>query len=170
MKLTGNCLKGSRPLLAFSDTFESEPHWKLMKELLSQSFGSPMGHPHVKPFVDHVLSFMILDNRIWFRNYQINFNQVEGGGKGEMILVEIGPRFVLNPIKIFAGSFGGKRVSLRTSTNERFFRCFVVGELCFRVAEPVSRGLVEAKVLQIRRESRCQSTAQGFCGRKQRRA
>lgn len=79
-----------------------------MKEMLTQSFGSPMGHPHVKPFVDHVLSFMILDNRIWFRNYQISFNQVEGGkGPGEMILVEIGPRFVLNPIKIFAGSFGG---------------------------------------------------------------
>lgn len=108
VKLTGNCLKGSRPLLSFSDTFESEPHWKLIKEMLTQVFGSPMGHPHVKPFVDHVLSFMILDNRIWFRNYQISFSTpVESGKPGDMLLVEIGPRFVLNPIKIFAGSFGG---------------------------------------------------------------
>lgn len=109
VKLTGNCLKGSRPLLAFSDSFESEPHWKLMKEMLTQTFGSPMGHPHVKPFVDHVLSFMILDNRIWFRNYQITYSDaVESHkGPGDLMLVEVGPRFVLNPIKIFAGSFGG---------------------------------------------------------------
>lgn len=109
VKLTGNCLKGSRPLLSFSDTFDSEPHWQLIKEMLTQVFGSPMGHPHVKPFVDHVLSFMILDNRIWFRNYQLNFSGVADSGKGpgDMLLVEVGPRFVLNPIKIFAGSFGG---------------------------------------------------------------
>jgi ribosome biogenesis protein BRX1 len=108
VKLTGNCLKGSRPLLSFSDSFESAPHWQLIKEMLTQVFGSPMGHPHVKPFVDHVLSFMILDNRIWFRNYQISFSQpVDGKGPGDMLLVEVGPRFVLNPIKIFAGSFGG---------------------------------------------------------------
>jgi len=112
VKLTGNCLKGSRPLLSFSDTFDSAPHWQLIKEMLTQVFGSPMGHPHVKPFVDHVLSFMILDNRIWFRNYQISFSQaVENGkGPGDMLLVEVGPRFVLNPIKIFAGSFGGAMV------------------------------------------------------------
>ncbi|RZB39377.1 ribosome biogenesis protein BRX1 -like [Asbolus verrucosus] len=39
------------------------------------------------------------DNRIWFRNFQI---LSEDGG-----LAEIGPRFVLNPVKIFSGSFGG---------------------------------------------------------------
>jgi len=46
-----------------------------------------------------VLTFSLLDNRIWFRNYQI----VEEDGS----LVEIGPRFCLNLIKIFDGSFGG---------------------------------------------------------------
>ena len=35
-----------------------------------QVFGSPKGHPKVKPFVDHILSFFIADNRIWVRNYQ----------------------------------------------------------------------------------------------------
>ncbi|KAE8742934.1 hypothetical protein FOCC_FOCC011486 [Frankliniella occidentalis] len=99
LKLTGNCLKGSRPLLSFDKSFDEEPHYLLLKELLTQIFGTPNGHPKSQPFVDHVLTFSILDNRIWFRNYQI---LAEDGA-----LAEIGPRFVLNPIKIFDGSFGG---------------------------------------------------------------
>lgn len=99
LKLTGNCLKGSRPLLAFNDEFDSEPHWKLMKELLIQVMGTPYHHPKSQPFVDHVLNFSILDNKIWVRNYQI--------GEELNSLAEVGPRFVLNPIKIFDGCFGG---------------------------------------------------------------
>lgn len=38
---------------------------------LFQIFGTPNGHPKSQPFIDHVLTFSILDNRIWFRNYQI---------------------------------------------------------------------------------------------------
>ena len=36
LKLTGNCLKGSRPLLNFDDAFDSEPHWQLLKEMFFQ--------------------------------------------------------------------------------------------------------------------------------------
>jgi ribosome biogenesis protein BRX1 len=36
LKLTGNCLKGSRPLLSFDASFDAEPHTRLMKELLTQ--------------------------------------------------------------------------------------------------------------------------------------
>ncbi|KAI8787032.1 ribosome biogenesis protein BRX1 [Biomphalaria glabrata] len=99
LKLTGNCLKGSRPLLSFDKAFNSEPHWMLLKELFVQIFGTPNHHPKSQPFIDHVFSFSIQDNRIWFRNYQI---LAEDGS-----LAEIGPRFVLNPIRIFASSFGG---------------------------------------------------------------
>merc|ERR1719341_2511791 len=56
-------------------------------------------HTKSQPFYDHVFTFSIQDNRIWFRNYQI---LSEDGS-----LAEIGPRFVLNPIRIFSGSFGG---------------------------------------------------------------
>ncbi len=35
LKLTGNCLKGSRPLLSFDKTFESMPHWQLTKDMLA---------------------------------------------------------------------------------------------------------------------------------------
>lgn len=34
LKLTGNCLKGSRPILSFDPKFEQEPHLQLVKELL----------------------------------------------------------------------------------------------------------------------------------------
>ncbi|XP_058474245.1 ribosome biogenesis protein BRX1 homolog [Solea solea] len=99
LKMTGNCLKGSRPLLSFDPKFDSEPQYALLKELFTQTFSTPRYHPKSQPFVDHVFTFTIADNRIWFRNYQII--------EEDASLVEIGPRFVLNLIKIFQGSFGG---------------------------------------------------------------
>jgi ribosome biogenesis protein BRX1 len=97
LKMTGNCLKGSRPLVYFDPAFEKAPQNQLMKELLSQAFHVPRGHPKSKPFIDHVMCFYLLDEHIWFRNYEI---------VGEE-LVEIGPRLVMEPVKIFAGSYGG---------------------------------------------------------------
>nr|CAI5866177.1 unnamed protein product [Callosobruchus analis] len=99
LKLTGNCLRGSRPVLSFDPTFDAKPHYKLLKEVFTQIFGVPKHHPRSQPFFDHVYTFNVLDNRIWFRNYQI---LSEDGA-----LAEVGPRFVLNPVKIFSGSFGG---------------------------------------------------------------
>lgn len=99
LKMTGNCLKGSRPLLSFDENFNTKPHYNLLKELFTQIFGVPNHHPKSQPFFDHVYTFTVLDNRIWFRNFQI---LTEDGG-----LAEIGPRFVLNPVKIFSSSFGG---------------------------------------------------------------
>ncbi|XP_066582969.1 ribosome biogenesis protein BRX1 homolog [Prorops nasuta] len=100
LKMTGNCLKGSRPLLSFDENFSKHPHYALLKELLIQIFGVPNHYPKSQPFFDHIYTFSILDNRIWFRNFQI---LTEDGG-----LAEIGPRFVLNPVKIFTNSFGGE--------------------------------------------------------------
>ncbi|XP_032811357.2 ribosome biogenesis protein BRX1 homolog [Petromyzon marinus] len=99
LKLTGNCLKGSRPLLSFDPTFDTVPHYAILKELFTQTFATPHYHPKSQPFVDHVLSFSIADHRIWIRNFQI----VEEDGQ----LVEMGPRFVLQLIRLFQGSFGG---------------------------------------------------------------
>jgi hypothetical protein len=65
-------------------------------------FSTPNHHPKSQPFVDRVITFSVLDNRIWFRNFQI---LSEDGA-----LAEIGPRFVLNPIKIFDGSFQGQTI------------------------------------------------------------
>lgn len=86
LKLTGNCLKGSRPVLSFNAEFETAPHLKLLKELLVQTMGTPNHHPKSQPFVDHVLNFSIVDNKIWVRNFQI--------GEDSASLAEVGPRFV----------------------------------------------------------------------------
>ncbi|KAK6179100.1 hypothetical protein SNE40_011533 [Patella caerulea] len=113
LKMTGNCLKASRPLLSFSKEFEQEEHWQLLKELFTQIFSVPNHHPKSQPFFDHVFNFSIVDNRIWFRNYQIL--------EEDASLAEIGPRFVLNPIRIFEGSFGGPTLYINpsyTSPNE----------------------------------------------------
>ena len=36
LKMSGNCLKASRPVLSFDDAFEQKPHLKLIKEVLMQ--------------------------------------------------------------------------------------------------------------------------------------
>lgn len=68
--MSGNCLKGSRPLLSFDHSFDA-PHWSLIKELLIQTFGTPNHHPKSQPFHDHVFTFTVLDEKIWFRNFEV---------------------------------------------------------------------------------------------------
>ena len=125
LHFTGNCLKGSRPILSFDAAFEQEPHLKVIKELFLHMFGVPQGARKSKPFIDHVMGFSIADGKIWVRNYEIReVEKAKGEGKDEeeankgkkpkfgerdtdISLVEIGPRFVLTPIVIQEGSFGG---------------------------------------------------------------
>eukprot|EP00899_Mesostigma_viride_P025455 jgi/Mesvir1/6094/Mv00811-RA.1 len=110
LKLTGNHLKGSRPFLSFHAAFDGEPYLQMLKEMFTQVFTTPRGHRKAKPFFDHVFAFSFLDGHIWFRNYQIVYTPLSKGTKVEMdgmSLVEVGPRFCLNPIKIFASSFCG---------------------------------------------------------------
>jgi ribosome biogenesis protein BRX1 len=107
LKLTGNCLKGSRAILSFDAGFDSEPFLKLTKEILTQTFGTPTTSRKKKPFFDHVFTFTWADGRIWFRNYQIIQDPTEAD---KMSLEEIGPRFVLQIVRIFDGSFGGSTI------------------------------------------------------------
>ena len=39
LKMTGNCLKASRPFLSFDKNFDSHPHLVLIKELFIQERG-----------------------------------------------------------------------------------------------------------------------------------
>lgn len=63
--------------------------------------------------------FVHTTTQIWVRNYQIleesastakeaNSQKKLTGHAHSTSLIEIGPRFVLNPIRIFRGSFGGQ--------------------------------------------------------------
>lgn len=130
LHFAGNCLKGSRPILSFDASFDNDPYLQVIRELFLHMFGVPQGARKSKPFIDHVMGFTYLDGKVWVRNYQIN--EVEATQKeGEEVdaeaeaekakqkkskagsrdtdvsLVEIGPRFVLTPIVIQEGSFGG---------------------------------------------------------------
>lgn len=112
LNFTGNALKGSRPILSFDASFDASPEYQLVKELFIHIFGVPPKARKSKPFVDHVLTLSIADNKVWFRNYQISETvPIDVDGKKsketEISLVEIGPRFVLTLITILEGSFGG---------------------------------------------------------------
>jgi ribosome biogenesis protein BRX1 len=127
LHFTGNCLKGSRPILSFDASFDKEPHLRLLKEIFLHIFGVPKTSRKVKPFVDHVMGFTLADGKVWIRNYQISETEPSKTKPGEdaekqvgskskskgksveteLSLVEIGPRFVLTPIVILEGSFGG---------------------------------------------------------------
>ena len=108
LKLSGNHLKHSRPVLSFDKAFDEMPHLQVLKEMFVQTFAAPRRHPKVKPFFDHVMSFSVADNRIWIRNYQVLPDpEKKKTNADDVTLVEVGPRLTLNPIKIFAGSFGG---------------------------------------------------------------
>lgn len=64
LRLTGNCMKGSRPILSFDESFGRLDHLKILKELFVDIFGTPRGHPKVKPFVDRVMAFYHADNKV----------------------------------------------------------------------------------------------------------
>eukprot|EP00878_Enallax_costatus_P005639 GHUV01005913.1.p1 GENE.GHUV01005913.1~~GHUV01005913.1.p1 ORF type:complete len:300 (+),score=90.79 GHUV01005913.1:258-1157(+) len=109
LKLTGNHLKGSRPVLSFDAAFDQQPHLQLLKEQFGQIFGTPKNHHKGKPFFDHVISFSLADGCVWMRNYQVVMPlDKKKADPSNVTLVEVGPRCALRPIRIFEGSFGGR--------------------------------------------------------------
>lgn len=172
MKMTGNCLKGSRPIVVFDQQFDEEPHLKVIKEVLTHVrlfFLFPLFSPPVLTslfpcrslpspkllagqspssttsstspsstarsgsattrFVSPSSSFptlpltsflaQILDTPSADSLAQTTsstpaaITDVQAkklaakAGAPHLSLSEVGPRFVLNPVKIFEGSFNG---------------------------------------------------------------
>ncbi|KAK5109528.1 hypothetical protein LTR62_006980 [Meristemomyces frigidus] len=131
LNFTGNCLKGSRSILSFDKTFDGQAHTRVIKEMFTHVFGVPQSSRKVKPFVDHVMAFTMTEGKIWIRCYQIIETEASkkdksssdsttttttptlktpsstGHGETNISLIEVGPRFVLTPIVILEGSFGG---------------------------------------------------------------
>ena len=75
----------------------------------------PRGQTKSRRFVDNLMPFIRVDGRRWVRNYQIterghNEKEAEKFAKrgNEPVLTEIGPRMVLEIIRIFDDSFTGK--------------------------------------------------------------
>jgi ribosome biogenesis protein BRX1 len=129
----GNCLKGGRGLVVFDRSFDEQgpdmgapgsEYRALVREMLRGVFCVPKrGVRGMKPFIDRIIGIFGVDGKIWIRVYEIR--EAEAGKKKdgdetikpvpkgkdnslpEVSLVEIGPRFVLTPIVILEGSFGG---------------------------------------------------------------
>ena len=102
LRLTGNCLKASRPILSFDNSFKSTPTLQLVQQIFTQTFATPQGHPKSMPFIDHVFSFSHINNKIYFRNFEVTEKNKE------ISLTEIGPRFVLTLIKVLDGVTNGE--------------------------------------------------------------
>nr|XP_027193614.1 ribosome biogenesis protein BRX1-like [Dermatophagoides pteronyssinus] len=105
-RFLGNCTKNSRPIMVFSKEFSVEPHLGLLEEMFVQIIGCPKYHPKSSPFFDHILSFFYLQGKILIRHYQIISKKLDNVIANQE-LREIGPRLVLEPIRIFSGCFGG---------------------------------------------------------------
>ena len=123
----GNCLKGGRGVVVFDKSFNDletgsgKESMSLVREMLRGVFCVPGKNVKgMKPFIDRVVGIYGLDGKIWIRIYEIR-----EGGKNDaqtpeeqkladgaevaagVKLVEVGPRFVMTPIVILEGSFGG---------------------------------------------------------------
>jgi ribosome biogenesis protein BRX1 len=72
LRLTGNCMKGSRAVLTFDSNFDRLGHLKLLKELFIDTFGTPRGHPKSKPFIDRVMCFYYADKRVRFAVHAVS--------------------------------------------------------------------------------------------------
>ncbi len=115
LKLAGNHLKGSRPAIHFDAGFEGCAQGRVIRELLQQVFATPRGHRKSKPFLDHAVCFFWVRGRVWLRNYQVQWAEGRSGRAGQPgaagcdppALVEVGPRMVMHPIRVFAGAFRG---------------------------------------------------------------
>lgn len=117
---SGNCLKGGRGIVMFDRSFDDQgpgsgessgtEYRELIREMLRGVFCVPRrGVKGMKPFIDRIIGIFGVDGKIWIRVYEIREAEGEkkADGSPEISLVEIGPRFVLTPIVILEGSFGG---------------------------------------------------------------
>ena len=127
LKLSARRCAGVRNLLSFDRAFEATAERRMLKALLINAFSVPRGAAqrvvaassaesdgvgdaaaeHVQRVqlverVKHTLSFAWVDSRVWLRVYRICKNVT-----GTLDLEEIGPRLVLEPIRIIASCFSG---------------------------------------------------------------
>ena len=76
LKLTGNCLKGSRPLLSFDPTFDETPHHKLLKEMFTQvkiclyRVAHKNRTAYIHHNVDAITGISVWGNFTWEKLYQ----------------------------------------------------------------------------------------------------
>lgn len=161
LKMTGNCLKGSRGIVSFDKAFDETEWGRLTKEvfthvsiisylpvssmrgtdvltrysaylrvqgernlsstisLLSPSSTTKYGSVTSKcvSAVFHIgLILLMLSNLCLYHPQILEKDPLQPNGPSQTTLVEIGPRFVLTPIRIFEGAFSGATVFANPGT------------------------------------------------------
>ncbi|KAG9390309.1 Brix domain [Carpediemonas membranifera] len=119
LHMSGNFLKGSRPILSFDSAFNTTPEFRVVKELLKQCFATPRRHPKSKPFIDHTVSFSIVEDMVMMRVYQTTERQIGRHTDNVVDLVEVGPRMMLDLEVVFAGCCSGRVLYKRTRPTRR---------------------------------------------------
>ena len=76
---------------------------KVLKEIITQVFSIENCKCPAGDTVDRVLAFTYAEGRIFFRNYSVTGNDLKG-------FDEIGPRFVLTPLKVMVDGMAGTQV------------------------------------------------------------
>ncbi|KAL1527215.1 hypothetical protein AB1Y20_015893 [Prymnesium parvum] len=104
LKMARRRAAAARTLLVFDRRFDEDAAKRVMRALLTRAFAVPAeGARRSQPKVQHTINFAWLDERIWVRVYRIVFD----GTLQQTDITEIGPRLVLDPVRIIANSFSG---------------------------------------------------------------
>ena len=103
LKFDGNCSKACKYCLSFDSSFNESDLMKVLKEIITQVFSIENCKCPAGDTVDRVLAFTYAEGRIFFRNYSVTGNDLKG-------FDEIGPRFVLTPLKVMVDGMAGTQV------------------------------------------------------------
>nr|UXY87374.1 ribosome biogenesis protein BRX1 [Cryptomonas sp.] len=102
----GNCSKWSKPIIVFDKYFDDKPHLAILKNIFVEIFTSKSKGKLSEPLVDHVISFVYVNSKVWLRVYQVkyikNLGLDDSKREEEVIFLEIGPRVSLIPIKAWS--------------------------------------------------------------------
>ncbi|MCO5580079.1 hypothetical protein L7F22_033945 [Adiantum nelumboides] len=110
LKMTGNCLKGSRPLLSFDKAFDQRPHWALLKEMFTQDSTTNQALHRPRRFLLHRRQQDLVPQLSDHRKGPGCGDRQEGEeGRGAHTRRDWATHGS-DPIRIFEGSFGGATV------------------------------------------------------------
>ena len=101
LKLEARRAHRARNVLIFDRAFGCSSERRVVRALLTRIFSVD---PSVEPGrALHAITFLWLDGRVWLRVYRIQY-----ADDGTVLdVAEIGPRLVLEPVRIIASAFGG---------------------------------------------------------------
>ena len=115
----GNCLKWSNSILIFDEYFTKRPHLIVLRTLLVEIFTSKSKNKLSEPIIDNVVSFVCDKSKILLKIYQIKYIKNSNIYKKSknLVLLEIGPRITMIPLKAWSNLTDDKRIIFNLKSN-----------------------------------------------------